>query len=348
MHFRRTRKKVSEESAVVDPTTVRLSEHFLLSDLIGCHSVYTKGYANLFDDPDGSKLAEGECLAQTVLEPIVADSPISVSYGYISLDLARQIVKYQSPEKPSYHQWNAGAACDLIVHELDRQDVAPIWIARAIDEEFPTSRTITYAESSYICVATRRNEVEENKPRRAFYENRFKGTGVKPQFLEVWKDREAYFKNIKTSFPWRGQGYPSYHGGGRRQVHHIRVGRYAMLSDFLYSTRAVTEGLKNCPTLCDNWLVKFEHVGRIYSDILKAIGCNRLSIVRAFESPSWSSDSRHHWVDEFRLEMVPPASMPIHEVTAKVVRAGFGIEGMVGVGCMPAKRIMVVSGVFPK
>ena len=144
------------------PTEVRLSDHFLLSDLMGCHSVYAKGYRNVFNHGgviQADKLREGRTLARKLLEPLVRRSRLSVTYGYISPELSRKIVKYQDPDKPSYHRWDAGAACDVVLHNYLHTGLPPICAACWIDENLPVSRTITYSESPCICVATRAEEV---------------------------------------------------------------------------------------------------------------------------------------------------------------------------------------------
>ncbi len=331
---------------MTNPEQVRLSDNFLLSDFMGCHSSYVRGYANVFtDDKQGSKLAEGICLANNVLEPIVAESPVSISYGYISLALARHIVAYQSPEKPSYHQWNDGAAADIIVHNLDKDDVPPIYLARACDEEFPMSRTITYSESPFVCVATRCKEVAAGKPRRAFYENQYQGKSkVKPKYITIPEDREAYFEKHSLPVDWRGAGYPTYHGGGKRQTHHIRVGPYSMFSDFLYSTHALTHGLKNCPVPTEPWVEKFGHVASIYAGLLDALEINHLSIVRAFEHKCWSSDVRYHWDADFMFDVI----VPLHTDPVDVADCASTIQGVHSAGCTPKERRVTIGGVFPE
>lgn len=305
--------------AAVDPTKVRLSEHLLLSDMIGCHSSYVFGHANVFEDLTGDKLAEGRYLANEVLEPILADSPLSISYGYISLELARKIVRYQSPDKPSYHQWNDGAACDIVVHSVDLANIAPIYTALACDEAFPMSRTITYSESPYICVATR---IREGKtPRKAFYENRYAGVPkAKPMFVTVPENREAFLKQREKwekrhpDIDWRGAGYPTHHGGGRKQVHHHRVGRYSMLSDFLYSTDALYYGFKNCPTIDEKFLYRVGIGAEVYEKLLTRLKVHRLSIVRAYESPRWSRNPEYHWAEGFAFDVVPPSRVGLDAV----------------------------------
>ena len=331
---------------MVNPEEVRLSEHFLLSDLMGCHSCYVKGFTNVFqDDRKKTKLGEGKCLAENVLERVVGESPVSISYGYISLELARKIITYQSPEKPSYHQWNDGAAADVVMHRIDADDVPPIHFARACDEEFPMSRTITYSESPFICVATRKREVLAGKPRRAFYENQYEGKPkVKPRYITIPEDRESYFEKHALKAEWRGAGYPTYHGGGLRQTHHIRVGRYSMFSDFLYSTTALTVGHKNCPIPTEPWVDKFSFVANVYAEILDALEINHLSIVRAFEHPRWGSDVRHHWVDEFSFDVIPPESVHHDDVAD----AASDIEGVHTVGASPRLRRVTISGKFPR
>lgn len=329
-------------SAVVDPTTVRLSPHFLLSDFVGCHSVYSKGYRNRFTRADAAKLVEGRYLAERVLEPLLAESPMSVSYGFISRELAQDVVRYQSPDKPSYHQWNDGAACDIVLHKHDEQNTAPIYQAASIDAELPVSRLITYSESPYLCVATKLREGDA--PRRAFYENRYGGKPkAKPSFITVPLDRDEFFKNHTLRHDWRGAGYPTYHGGGIRQLQHVRVGRYSMLSDFLYNTKAVINGWKNCPTLTEEWLWRFEWMGTLYADLIDTLGVQRLSIVRAFESPVWSIDARYNWTgDDFAIDFIPPEGVDPKDVA----NAAMGLCGVYAYGCVPDKRIIFLSGKF--
>lgn len=323
----------------VDPTQVRLSKHFLLSDLMGCNSVYRLGHSNVFSDPDGSKLAEGRYLAEQVLEPVLHRSPVSVSYGYISRDLAAKIVKYQSADKPSYHQWNDGAACDLLLHKRDRRGIAPIYTAKNMDRDYPLSRLITYSESPFICAATKLAE-KDTEPRRAFYENRFEGVArTKPKFIKVPWDRKGYFCNHELDHDWRGAGYPTYHGGGHKQLHHIRVGKYNMLSDFLYSTEAMEKGHKNFPPITNAVLKKFKQAAALYAELLDGMKIPRLSIVRAYESVLWSKDETRNWTgDCFSLDMVLPEGCEVEEFydvvsTLSRVRACSGVPktGLVSV-----------------
>ena len=287
-----------------DPTTVRLSEHFLLSDFMGCNSVYAKGYPNVFDG-DPKKLREGKTLCQEVLEPLLAYSHLSISYGFISPDLSRLIVKYQDPDKPSYHRWDAGAACDVVLHDRDALNEPPIFSAFWIDENLPVSRVITYSESPYICVGSRYEEVHKGDHRRALYENRYVGER-KPKYIAYSNSptaRRRQKQDCVLEFDWRGAGYPTYHGGGTQQLHHIRTSDFTMLSDFLYSEEAVTNGYANTPT--QRGMKKFRRAGALYDALLRALDIRRLSIVRGYESPSWS-DSRHDWARGIYLVVIPP------------------------------------------
>src|SRR5215208_2591669 len=106
---------------IVDPATVRLSKNFLLSDFMGSHSVYSRGYANTFEVRGGVdndlRIRNLRALCVMVLEPILANwGPISISYGVISPDLSRKIVYYMDPGVPSYHRADKGAACDFVSH----------------------------------------------------------------------------------------------------------------------------------------------------------------------------------------------------------------------------------------
>lgn len=104
-----------------DPRYFRVSDHFVLSDFLGNHSVYSRGYANDFDfdAPDvGKKLTNLSALCEQLEVVVDRWGPLSVSYGYISPELSRRIVKYQDPDMPSHHRFDLGAAADVCVHDF--------------------------------------------------------------------------------------------------------------------------------------------------------------------------------------------------------------------------------------
>lgn len=293
--------------AYVDPTKVRLSDHFLLSDFMGCNSVYVKGYKNLFVDPTGSKLKEAKHLCESLLEPLLQEyGPMSISYGYISPELSKKIVSYQNPDMPSYHRWDKGAAADIKLHHPLRSK-APIHIAHEIDTAYPYSRMITYSESPFLCVATQLSEGA--KSRKAFYENRYLGKPKeKPLYVKksaTPEGRRAQAEELVLSYDWRGAGYPTYHGGGIRQFQHVRTSHYSVASDFLYSTHAMHKGIPNAPDLR-----RLENVfcaaGRAYDALLKELDVPRLSIVRAFESFRFNDYPLFSWADTFAIDFTPP------------------------------------------
>ncbi len=297
------------------PTEVRLSDHFLLSDLMGCHSVYAKGYRNVFNHGgviQADKLREGRTLARKLLEPLVRRSRLSVTYGYISPELSRKIVKYQDPDKPSYHRWDAGAACDVVLHNYLHTGLPPICAACWIDENLPVSRTITYSESPCICVATRAEEVAKGDPRRALYENRYVGER-KPKYIPYSnnpKTRLQQKNEIDLRADWQGQGYPSYHGGGIKQVQHIRTSKYTLLSDFLMSPEAMREGYVNMPpSLTGRGLQRFKRAGHVIDTLLLETGARRFSIVQAFQSEEWKGKAPSNWKDGAYLVLVPPVGL---------------------------------------
>lgn len=306
-----------------DPTRVRLSKHILLSDLMGCHSVYAKGLPNVFIDPTGGKLAEARHLCETLIEPIIEQyGPVSFSYGYISPELSRQVVSYQDPDLPSYHRWDKGAAVDVCVHSWVRKD-APIFLAHDIAESLGFSRMITYSESPYICLATQLSEGD--RYRRAFYENRYEGSPrAKPLYIQkpsnpalLPKSRES----VKLKADWRGAGHPTYHGKGIRQFHHIRVGKYCMMSDFLYSTHAVSRGVANAPTPA-KFMDVFKEAGAMYDYLLRELDVARLSIVRGFESFRFNDYPLFSWNDHFAFEVVPPEGTTALEVADAALSSG--------------------------
>lgn len=293
------------------PTEIRLSDHFLLSDLMGCHSVYAKGYANVFDMRDRAKLREGTTLARKLLEPLLDRSRLSVTYGFISPDLSRKIVKYQDPDKPSYHRWDAGAAVDVVLHQYVHAGVPPIYAAFWIDENLPVSRTITYSESPCICVSTRHEEIQKGDHRRALYENRYVGDR-KPLYIPYssnGRKRTEQKAQVDLTHDWRGEGYPTYHGGGIKQAQHHRTSKYTLLSDFLMSEEAMTQGYTNMPPLTQRALSRFRRAGLVYDSLLEATGARRLSIVQAYQSEEWRGPAKSNWKDGAYIILCPPTGL---------------------------------------
>jgi hypothetical protein len=291
-----------------DPARTRLSDHFLLSDFLGCHSVYTKGFKNVFADSTGSKIAEGKHLCESLLEGVLEEyGPISISYGYISPELSRRIVTYQNPDIPSYHRWDKGAAADIWIHAGTKQK-APIHLAHEIDETYDYSRMITYSESPYICVATQKSE--GSSPRKAFYENRYVGKPKqKPEFITKsanFERRKKEAEDIILVYPWEGAGYPTYHGGGFMQYQHRKISKFSVVSDFLYSSHAITEGIPNAID-CKKKDKILRHAGKFYDKLLYAIDVPRISIVRGYESFRFNDYPKFSWKDHFALELIPPS-----------------------------------------
>jgi hypothetical protein len=325
---------------VAVPSQVRLSKHFLLSDFLGCDSVYRKGYINRFEDEDGTRLREGTALCKHVLEPLLKQSRLSISYGFISPSLSKQIVKYQNPDKPSYHRWDAGAACDVVLHDAVNEGIAPIYSAFWIDENLPVSRVITYSESSFICVASRYDEIKSGDYRRALYENRYEGHR-KPRFINYSDNptsRLAQKAAVALYEPWEGAGHPTYHGGGKKQYQHHRTSMYTVLSDFLYSDEAVWFGYQNNPP--EEAISLFEQAGAIYDELVNRLGIRRLSIVRGYESPEWIK-SRHNWEDGIYLVVVPPHGVDSMDVATEAL----GIKNVKVVRKGRNKRIAIAASI---
>jgi hypothetical protein len=290
-----------------DPRKYRLSKHFVLSDFLGCHSVYAKGFSNpfIFDAASEAKLENLSALCHEALEPILEEfGPLSVGYGYISPDLSRRIVKYQNPDQPSHHRCDLGAAADICVHRWVTGGVepdlyfpsatrsAPVSLGHTIDGfGIPYSRLITYSESPYLCIAVSAREVVSDKPRKAFYENRYTGTSkVKPDYrtYSTPQARQKALESLQTaglSVDWQGMGYPTYHGGGFRQYHHIRVSKYTMLSDWLFDLKSITKGEKNIPSLnLDSVQDAFAAAGTVYDWMVDTWGCKRFPIAEGYVS----------------------------------------------------------------
>ena len=145
---------------------------------------------------------------------------------------------------------------------------------------------ITYSESSSICVAAKEEENRSGSHRRAFYENRFEGKhGVKPKYLR-YHGRVPTREEIRTGLAehgWTGQGYPTYHGKGRLQYHHIRIGRYLTLLECLRDPCKLLKGINNRPPANDQGKRMFMHVGHAMSRFIEwyyhYIGQGSISVV---------------------------------------------------------------------
>lgn len=311
----------------LDPTTTRLSDSFLLSDFLGNHSAYTRGLPNMLAADDSElplKMANAQALCRDFLEPFLQQAgPLSISYGYITPEMSDEIVHYQDSRKPSHHMWNLGAACDIVCHEWVNHDAqddtaasSPVLLAHEIiTSGYPFSRMITYAESPYLCMAVSAAEVAAGHARHAFYENRYVGK-KQPDYRTYSSSgakRAAYDRLRREGMVhgWRGQGYPSYHGHGKRQYHHIRVSDYTMLSDWLFDLQSIANGAKNIPNVTDQTLMDaFYRAGDIYDDLIRSTGINRFSIIGAFvarSNPYFDSDNDWSKGRGYFL-LTPPAS----------------------------------------
>lgn len=325
---------------ILDPTRTRLSPHFLLSDMIGCQSVYSKGLPNVFDHQrDDIRLVNGLALCEHVLEPLLAlAGPFSISYGFISQELSREIVTYQDPTKPSHHMWNLGAAVDVCVHRHVLQSTsnnatnesgAPIVFAMDYMQDYPLSRLITYSESPYMCLAVSDEEVANGTPRRAWYENRYLGVAkAKPLYLKYPTPgiRTKAWQRIQDEglpHPWAGKGYPTYHGGGIRQLHHIRTSKNTMVSDWLFDEDFVRNGVRNRPSLDKPEVVEaFELAGKAYDYLLSVTGLPRLSIVSGYTShmsEGWIA-GRDWREGDVSFEVVPPSYLSPGEFIAETLK----------------------------
>lgn len=318
---------------VLRPSEYRLSPHFLLSDLMGCSSVYERGLRNVFDAqlPSDIRLAHGAALATEILEPILLQhGPLSISYGFISPELSSSVVTYKNPNEPSYHRWDAGAACDICVHDWVQFESkhntsgAPIMLAHDIDSRMrlPYSRLITYSESPYICIAANEKEIRQwmtgtGLPRAAFYENRFEGTPkAKPKYINMRGDKarqkqRELLESEDLPAHWFGGGFPSYHGGGRKQLHHIRTSRYTMLTDWLYNDDDVYLGKKNIPGAAwdaEDARKAFLLAGAVYDKMLTVLDVSRLSIVSGHrEGSAVDGNERFSMEGPFYFSVVPPS-----------------------------------------
>lgn len=268
----------------LNPTEVRLSDNLLLSDFMGCDAIYRYGYRNRFDANNKEHLKQGKKLAETLTALGEKYGPFSISYGFISPELSNKIIKYQDPDKPSYHRWDMGAAADVCFRDWVKKD-APIKLAYKIAEEFDFSRMITYSESPFICFGTDINPSRSN--RRVFYENRYVGNRKgKPLFITKSKNINVLKKELKTlklEHGWQGGGYPSYHGGGIKQAQHKFIGKYVSLLNVFYCQADIHKGVKHSfefmISTIDKSCVMFSY-GRIIDSVIEKIK-DRVSIVNS-------------------------------------------------------------------
>ena len=317
---------------VYNPLEMRLSERFLLSDFMGCDSIYRFGYANLLTSSLGGCLAEGRELCLLLDSMVERYGPCSVSYGYLCPELTARIVKWHKADAPAYHSWSwgYGAAADLIFHDhvymplvteteeciFDYQTVnrisSPIALAQKIDAQYRFERMITYSESPCICFATSQACNHSGSGKNNFYENRYMGER-KPlhikapgrKIIRTDPNRTKYHELLPRD--WRGQGWPSYHGKGRRQFHHIRVSRYTMLSDFLYNNMRVRKGVKNLPPLAykvqmNKFIRAVYWAGKLVDAVVDET-FDRVSVVDGYQHIG--PKGRHNWEDRFELSIVP-------------------------------------------
>lgn len=322
----------------LDPTKTRLSRYFMLSDFMGCTSVYKYGFRNRFDAKWTEKLQNGKHLAQFLDKIHEKFLPIEVSYGFISPELSQKIVKYQDPNKPSYHRWDHGAAADICLNARIDAGYSPIELAFEIDDQFGYSRMITYAESEWICIAVR-SEEEQNGHRKALYENRYTGER-KPLFVKYSNNlqtREKQKDSHTLDVDWRGKGWPSYHGGGKRQYEHFRVSTHSHVISFLYNKRLVHEGKHNNPPLkrrneerWKRWWKCAKMAGKVVDEI--AINCNsRISIISAYDR------TKDNWDSHFEFSFIPPEHADI-DMFADVV---FHTEGVASVSVLNEKQPVI-------
>lgn len=293
----------------MDPRLVWLSDNFRLSDFLGNHSVYSSGLKNNVEFSDGDiRLRNARQLCEKALEPLLEMAgPVSIAYGCISESFSRATVRYQDPDLPSHHRWDLGAAADVVAHrwvqglphEPDllqlfangETSTSPALLAHAIDQKgVPYSRLISYSESPYLCIAVAERELVFNRPRKAFYENRYEGVrGAKPRYIQQASETaRARVRNelqeVGLTHGWEGQGYPSYHGGGRRQYQHMRVSKYTMVLDWLFNLKSISDGIRNIPALTSEEVQdSFAAAGLTFDWVVDNVeGLPRLSVLSGY------------------------------------------------------------------
>lgn len=323
------RNRVSNKKPY-DPTKVRMSKYFLLSDFMGCHSVYSKGLTNQIFTTDNAKLERGYMLAETLDALEDELGVISVGYGFLSPSLSQMLVTYQDPNKPSFHRWELGAACDIQFMEHDYTLTGRPSIHKAA--EILTSlgglefaRMITYAESPWICFAT--SDIAKESTRRIYeYRHRLNN---KPEYVK-WTGNEAGLQAAlddgthgvfkANGGNWVGAGYPTYHSHKIRQLHHERIGSTVNLSDMLYSRDAVHYGKPNAPirsvAVHENFLAAADILSRVHAEI-----GHRVSVVSAYENPLSHVGTTKDYTRGFSLDLVMPENDYMDAEALEIVAA---------------------------
>lgn len=292
-------------STIRTPWAFRLSENFMLSDFMYSDSIIRRGMANHYESSLKVN-AHRDALVELLDEIYAEYGHMSITYGYIDPEVSMRTVKWKNPADPSYHRWDDGAAADIIVHDwiasqrtgagkwlpLDEAEASPMMLAREISSTHDFSRMIVYSESPGICVAVRHSEKHSGNPRRAFYENRWQGdNGIKPRYIthSQTPKREAVREGLKKH-GWVGGGHPSYHGKGKLQYHHIRIGRYLTLLDCLRCPYKLDIGEQNRPPNSKASVSRFMKVGHAMSRFIEwyyhFVGTDALSIIAGHNSRS--------------------------------------------------------------
>ena len=221
----------------------RISRHFTMLDFMQGSEIYGSGRPLPYETcMREDALRELRAYCEHFLEPVIQKfGPVSVACGFRPSALLSD--QWKSP-----HLYNEerGAAGDIAIHDLCVENIAPIKQVEAImHARIPWERLITYAGSEFICssyrIAQLRYAVMENvrkEPKPA-------EEVAKPDYV-CWSNggRGRLPEHFPKRENWRrNEGEPVFHGGRRVRAHHLRVGRYFVLSDFCRSEEGIAEGV---------------------------------------------------------------------------------------------------------
>lgn len=234
----------------INPLFTRMGDNFVLADFMYNDSVIRKGDANYMPDFRKNVRLSAHIYAMSAFANTLVDNfgLCSISYGFISPEQSERRVKWKDPTAPSYHRWDDGCAADFIFHGYARNPndwfSSTVYLSTLIMEKMDVSRMITYSESPYICLSTGTSPTKAK--RNAIYWNVYEGKErTKPAYYSLSKNDIEKIKNgmncdklivakaLIRKHASKGESYPTYHGGGVKQVQHIRLGSYLMLSDIL-------------------------------------------------------------------------------------------------------------------
>lgn len=312
-------------------SAIRLSKHFLLTDFLNGHTLYSSRFPLCLDKIPPSHIRTGQRLCEDLLEPMISLwGPMSISNGYIPKELLSG--------RFTPHTWSPkdGAAADVIVHNWVNADFSPIELAKGIiSRKLPFERLITYAGSEVMCVSAGR----QPKNRGAVYENIRVPGKVRPDFKAwhrggIYPSRLAEEGGIPSRPDWRrSEGELPYHTKFMLRPQHLRVSRYFVALDFFRNESAINAGIPWAFTpRKPQTLEALQCVGQVLDRVVDQVG--RVSVIRGIVRPNETAPRTHTWEgDEFSIEFALPLNSAEPKFTHPAVQSVRFLEAISGPRC---------------